>query len=820
MSRSFGLVLCAVSLWGASVAAPARSLEALQQEFLQWEYGMFIHFNMATFTEREWANGYEDPTAFAPEHLDCGQWADVAREAGMKYAVLTVKHTGGWCLWDSQHTTHDIQAFTRLPGQPRDIVREFVNAFRTRGLKVGFYYCFPGDYDNRAGNTLPPGQPSLHGLPPEAKDRYVEFMRHQLTELLTNYGPVDLIWIDQYANRYTRAQWPELKAHIHSLQPNCIVIANNCHDFALTDIHSYEYPWLRHARPGQELPPSGNTNVAEVCDTITGSDWFWKTSHSEASLKSAQELAEMRLLCRQRRANYLLNVPPDRTGRIPDAFAQRLREAARCYVERQAHPAETTPTIREDLTPWHDARRVLLNPDKGWYHHYPDNHPEKYRIRRPEDLLEFPGMDHIYIRIAWSYLEPREGQFDWSLIDRIIEEWVPRGLGIAFRISCKETSTDRPEQQFATPRWVMEAGAQGGFYRAGKPAGPDAPWEPDYGDPIFLSKLENFLKAFAMRYDGRPYVRYVDIGSIGDWGEGHTWAGSRTEPGFAVRKTHVDLHVRHIRRSQLVVSDDFVYALRNPEERQALHRHIVTNGISYRDDSILVAGYLAGYAHSYTVRSPEFFADVCPERPTVLELEHYGQVKKSGNWDAQPGSELAKHGGGKTGPDFFRGALELLHATYIGYHGDAHEWLQDNPDLTRELLNRCGYWLFPTALERPAELVAGRPASFTLWLENRGVAPPYRPYEVRVRLATAGVQWTTTVAHASRSWSPGAPIEVRWQLTPSTNLPCGRYQLSVGLVATTESGQRPVELALTAERRQPDGFYALTEIELVPPAAP
>ena len=102
-----------------------------------------------------------------------------------------------------------------------------------------------------------------------------------------------------------------------------------------------------------------------------------------------------------------------------------------------------------------------MNPHKGWYHHYPDNHIDKYQIARDADLLEFPGMDHLYIRLAWAYLEPKEGQFDWAVIDRIIEKWTAHGLGIAFRISCKETSTDRIEQQFATPRWVMEAGAQG-----------------------------------------------------------------------------------------------------------------------------------------------------------------------------------------------------------------------------------------------------------------------------------------------------------------------------------------------------------------------
>jgi len=148
-----------------------------------------------------------------------------------------------------------------------------------------------------------------------------------------------------------------------------------------------------------------------------------------------------------------------------------------------AEPPPPAPVVR-DLTPLHDPARLLVNPHKGWYHHFSDNHPNKYQIARDADLLDFPGMDHLYIRLAWAYLEPKEGQFDWAVIDRIIEKWTAHGLGISFRISCKKTSTDRIEQQFATPRWVMEAGAQGGHYRMGKATGPEGPWEPASTTPF------------------------------------------------------------------------------------------------------------------------------------------------------------------------------------------------------------------------------------------------------------------------------------------------------------------------------------------------
>ena len=476
------------------------------------------------------------------------------------------------------------------------------------------------------------------------------------------------------------------------------------------------------------------------------------------------------------------------------------------------------PLVSRDLTAMHDATRVLVNPHKGWYHHFPDNHPDKYRIARDADLLEFPGMDHLYIRLAWSYLEPQEGRFDWAMIDSLIEKWTAQGLGIAFRISCKETSTDRIEQQYATPRWVKEAGAQGGHYVMGAPAGPEAPWEPVYGDPVFLEKLERFLAAFAARYDGRPWVRYVDIGSIGDWGEGHSWASSRKELSFAVRKRHVDLHLKYFKRAPLVISDDYVHAVNDPAERERLHQFIVANGISYRDDSILVNGYFSSSGDRFTVRSPEFFADAYRRTPTVLELEHYGKVKTLGNWDARPGSAAFEFGRGRKGPEFLRGALDLLHATYIGYHGDAREWLDDNPALTRELLNRCGYWLFPASLALPSTVTAGSLTPLRVTIDNRGVAPPYHPYDWRVRLSGDRGAWVGVVGRTDRSWLPGQPIVVQGHLALPADLKAGRYAVSLGLFDGSSGKDRPVELALQARLREPDGYYRVAEVEVTSPA--
>jgi|WetSurMetagenome_2_1015567.scaffolds.fasta_scaffold28573_2 alpha-L-fucosidase len=300
-------------------------LRKKQEEFVKWKYGMFLHFNMGTFVNKEWANGYEDPLLFNPSGLDCEQWASVIKSAGMNYAVLTVKHTGGWCLWDSKYTTHDITAFKNYKNGKGDIVREFVNACRKKGIKVGLYYCLPGDFSNSYGDKLGPDLKDLHGLPPEAEGDYEGFIEKQITELLTNYGSVDLFWFDQFNNKYTGQYWLQLKALVHKLQPNCIVLANNADSYQYSDIIGYEYPYLKQASPDKAVPPPGNKNASELCDCIdAGGRWFWHTG--EKQVQKADVIGNMIKLCNSRNTNYLLDVPPCRDGLIEDLYVKHLME--------------------------------------------------------------------------------------------------------------------------------------------------------------------------------------------------------------------------------------------------------------------------------------------------------------------------------------------------------------------------------------------------------------------------------------------------------------------------------------------------------------
>ena len=185
----------------SDVGAQRLSLTQLRQwEALQ--FGMFIHFGMSTFEGQELPLGNSPSTTYAPDRLDVDQWVSVARDAGMKYAVLTTKHVAGHCLWPSQHTDYHVGT----SGNPTDVVEAFVNACDQRGIMPGLYYC---SWDNHhrfgsltrsdlvplgadTGGPLGPlSEPSTRAYTTRA---YQEFQSAQIEELLTQYGNIGEVW--------------------------------------------------------------------------------------------------------------------------------------------------------------------------------------------------------------------------------------------------------------------------------------------------------------------------------------------------------------------------------------------------------------------------------------------------------------------------------------------------------------------------------------------------------------------------------------------------------------------------------------------------
>jgi hypothetical protein len=358
-----------------------------------------------------------------------------------------------------------------------------------------------------------------------------------------------------------------------------------------------------------------------------------------------------------------------------------------------------------------DTGATLVNPGMGWVLHHYDNSPFNYggRLEPSDTVDDFPGVSVTYLRIAWSYLEPEEGRFNWSVLDTPAQRWHDKGKGsptrndalggpvqIALRITCSEGSP-----RYATPEWVRQAGAKGYFFTGGKGIDPNGrAWEPDYDDPVFLEKLDHFLAALAQRYDGNPEVAFIDVGSFGVWGEGHTyWSTKKPYSADTIRR-HIDLHTKHFKKTLLAANDDFA----SQDRGKQVIEYAARQGLTLRDDSILVQGGQNAYL------SADFAPLFWQKLPVILESEHYGPSEKRGYW--------------KDGSLYLE-AIEKYHASYASVHWWPHEFLAANEDLVRRINLRLGYRLQLVEASWPSEIAADSTFWFQTNWRNAGVAPCY-----------------------------------------------------------------------------------------------
>ena len=446
-----------------------------------------------------------------------------------------------------------------------------------------------------------------------------------------------------------------------------------------------------------------------------------------------------------------------------------------------------------DLRDLQNEKIVLRNPHKGWYWHYIDNGFGRpaYRDRvEPGDwMTDFPGLNHLYLRFDWGDIEGREGERDWSYIDRIMDEWGAHGYAFSFRLCTYEGASAGP-CKFATPRWVYDAGA--------KFRDLDGRLEPDYGDPVYLEKLASFMQAYGRKFDGDARVETVDIGTFGTWGEGHTFMGSGLTWPADVIRTHIDLHVRNFHSTHILLNDDMIGSREGAPngESLALMEYARQLGVGVRDDSICVAGCCRDFGHYHTLRTDYLFDHFWRQAPVDIEFEHYHAVlKRPEDWqDGLP----------------FIDALRRTHATFAGFHGYPRPWLKQFPHLTRYVANRLGYWYFIEGAQLP-EIVSGARNLISLVVQNRGYAPAYHRYERRVRLTDAqtGRAFEQAAAEAdNRRWMPNETYVERIRLDARL-IPAGRYEAYAGLF----DGDRPIQFGVEADAVR-DGYVRLGAVSV------
>lgn len=305
--------------------------------FTHDRFGMFIHWGLYSMPGRhEWIRNYEEiPNEdyekyfeqFNPDLFNPKEWAKAAREAGMKYFVITTKHHEGFCMWDSKYTDYKV---TNTPCG-RDLLREIVDAFRAEGLKVGFYHSLIDWHhpDFTVDNVHP-----LRNRPDRAKlnegrdmARYREYLHNQVRELLTEFGKIDIIWFD-----FSYPQWGEdgkghadwdsegLVRMIRELQPG-IMINNRLDLPGGGDVITPE----QNTPDDPVTDENGNPVVWEGCQTFSGS---WGYHRDELTWKSAKQCIDMLINHVCRNGNLLMNVGPTSRGYIDHRAMERLKAYA------------------------------------------------------------------------------------------------------------------------------------------------------------------------------------------------------------------------------------------------------------------------------------------------------------------------------------------------------------------------------------------------------------------------------------------------------------------------------------------------------------
>jgi alpha-L-fucosidase len=342
-----GLAAAALPLAAASDGAPAPYGALPSRRQLRWhnlETYSFLHFTVNTFTDREWGEGDEDPNVFHPTAFDPDSIAETLKDSGMKAVILTCKHHDGFCLWPTETTKHSIRSSSWRNGKG-DVVKDISEAARRRGLLFGVYLS-PWDRNNAA-----------YGTP-----AYIPLYRRQLTELLTNYGPIFEVWFDganggsgyyggaretRTIDKTTYYDWPDTWAIVRKLQPQAVIFSDAGPDIRwVGNEKGFAAPtcWETYTPRGEHGGPAvpGDVDTRQsITGTVDGADWmppecdvsirpgwFWHASENDR-VRTPDNLMDLYFKSVGRGASLLLNVPPDRQGRIYKTDAESLREFGR-----------------------------------------------------------------------------------------------------------------------------------------------------------------------------------------------------------------------------------------------------------------------------------------------------------------------------------------------------------------------------------------------------------------------------------------------------------------------------------------------------------
>lgn len=322
------------------ISPPAPALPTPSGRQLAWqelEFYAFVHFSMNTFTDMEWGTGAEDPALFNPNALNCQQWVQTFKNAGMKGVIITAKHHDGFCLWPSKFTKHSVKYSPWRDGEG-DLIRELADACRESGLKLGIYYS-PWDRNHADYGT----------------HDYVVYMRRQLKELLTQYGDIFEVWFDganggtgyygganeeRLVDKLTYYGWVSTYQVIREWQPKAVIFSDAGPDVRWVgneDGHSYPTIWSNLMRDsvyggmptyhtdwadGQE---NGTHWVPAETNVSIRPGWYYH-EYEDHKVKSVPKLVDIYYESIGMNTPLLLNIPVDKRGLVHETDARQLQK--------------------------------------------------------------------------------------------------------------------------------------------------------------------------------------------------------------------------------------------------------------------------------------------------------------------------------------------------------------------------------------------------------------------------------------------------------------------------------------------------------------
>ena len=305
-----------------------------QLEWQSLEYYAFIHFNMNTFTNKEWGYGDESPVTFDPKALNTDQWARTCKASGMKGIIITAKHHDGFCLWPSAYTEHSVKNSPWRDGTG-DLIKELSESCKKYGLKMGIYLS-PWDRNH----------------PDYGKPEYITYFRNQLTELLTNYGEIFEVWFDGAnggdgyyggANEERRVDkknyydWPTTVELVRNLQPNAVIFSDAGPDIRWVGNekgYAYDTTWspifrdsvyagmpdFNRFAKGQE---AGTHWIPTESDVSIRPGWYYHPEQDDA-VKSLTKLLDIYYNSVGKNSALLLNIPVNTNGLIHQNDKEKL----------------------------------------------------------------------------------------------------------------------------------------------------------------------------------------------------------------------------------------------------------------------------------------------------------------------------------------------------------------------------------------------------------------------------------------------------------------------------------------------------------------